>query len=67
MRLGYPREAISHAGSEAEALSQAMTWGQSGDVVLMFSHADRSGSIERLSAARAAGWAPGQPWPPAGE
>jgi cyanophycin synthetase len=66
LRLGYPREAISHAGSEAEALSQAMTWGQPGDVVLMFSHADRSGSIERLSAARAAGWAPGQPWPPAG-
>jgi UDP-N-acetylmuramyl tripeptide synthase len=62
LRLGYPPQAISHAGSEAEALEQAVTWGQPGDVLLMFSHADRSGSLARLAAARDAGWRPGQPW-----
>lgn len=62
LRLGYPPRAISHAGSEAEALEQAVTWGQPGDVLLMFSHADRSGSLARLAAARDAGWRPGQPW-----
>lgn len=60
---GFPPEAIGRAGSEMDAIRQALAWAREGDLLLLFTHSQRSGIISYLEALQSKGWSPGDPVP----
>ncbi|MBA3495864.1 MAG: Mur ligase, partial [Gemmatimonadales bacterium] len=63
VRHGMPVEAVSQPGSEIDAVRDALTWAEAGDVLLLTVHQDRDLVLELLARLRAAGWRAGQPLP----
>jgi len=59
-RLGAPPEAIGRAGSELEAVRQALGWARPGDLLLLTIHAHREEVLDLLKRLQDRGWAPGQ-------
>ncbi len=57
-RVGAPPELHETVPSEAAALDAALAWARAGDLLLLFSHADREGTLERLERLEAEGWSP---------
>ena len=62
-RLGAPEDAIGHAGSELEAIEQALRWAQPGDLLLLISHEDREAVLARMTELETLGWKPGRDLP----
>ena len=59
-RLGAPPEAIGRAGSELEAVRQALGWARPRDLLLLTIHAHREEVLDLLKRLQDRGWAPGQ-------
>ena len=57
-RVGAPEEIHETVASESAALDAALEWARPGDLLLLFSHADREATLERLSQLEAEGWRP---------
>ena len=57
--VGAPESVIGHAGSELEAVRQALEWCRPGDLLLMLSHESRDEILELLAELEAGGWRPG--------
>ncbi len=62
-RLGAPAEAIGRAGSEFEAVRQALGWAREGDLLLLLSHGSRDRVLALLARLAAEGWRPGEAVP----
>ncbi|MGB6337566.1 MAG: Mur ligase family protein, partial [Thermoanaerobaculia bacterium] len=60
---GLSPEAIGRADSEMDAIRQALTWAREGDLLLLFTHSQRSAVISYLQALQSKGWSPGDPVP----
>ena len=58
---GAPDEAVGTADDELEAVNQALSWAQPGDLLLLLILAERDAVLARLATLQAAGWSPGQP------
>jgi UDP-N-acetylmuramyl tripeptide synthase len=55
LRLGAPAEHLSHAGTEVEAVSQALAWARPGDLLLLLVHKQRDEAMAMLNQQRG-GW-----------
>lgn len=62
-RVGAPSEIHETVPSEAAALESALEWAEAGDLLLLFSHADREATLERLTQLETLGWSPGKALP----
>ncbi|QDU65591.1 Mur ligase family protein [Engelhardtia mirabilis] len=65
LAAGAPPEAIAQGGEEFDCVLEALAWSRPGDLLLLFSHAERERTLEYLAALRLGGWSPGQPLPAA--
>jgi cyanophycin synthetase len=57
---GAPAGAIVHFGTELEAVRAAFAWAETGDVLLLTTHAQRDEVIALVERLAAEGWRPGQ-------
>ena len=57
-RVGAPADLYQRVASESAALDAALEWARPGDLLLLFSHADREATLERLEALQSSGWTP---------
>jgi UDP-N-acetylmuramyl tripeptide synthase len=48
LRLGARREDLAHAGTELEAVEQALVWARPGDLLLLLVHTDREEAMAML-------------------
>jgi UDP-N-acetylmuramyl tripeptide synthase len=62
-RLGAPEDAIDVAGSEIDAVRQALQWSRPRDLLLLISHQERASVLELARRLEESGWQPGQPLP----
>ena len=62
-RLGAPDDAIEHAGSELEAIGQALAWAREGDLLLLIAHEERQAVLDRMTQLDKLGWRPGEELP----
>lgn len=62
-RLGAPSEAVTEAASEMDAVRQALSWAEPGDLLVLLSHVARSEILALLDRLTATGWRSGQPLP----
>jgi UDP-N-acetylmuramyl tripeptide synthase len=60
---GYPREAITTAPTELDAVRAALGWAEPGDLLVLGIHQDRRVVMALLDALRGAGWVAGRPLP----
>lgn len=63
LRLGTPRERISRATSEFEAVRAALAWARAGDLLLLPTHAERGRVLALLDELERRSWRPGEPVP----
>ncbi len=57
-RVGAPEDAIGHAGSELEAIHEALAWAKPGDLLLLLVHAERKAVLELMAKLEKEGWKP---------
>lgn len=57
-RVGAPEDIHETVASESAALDAALEWARPGDLLLLFSHAEREATLERLSKLEFEGWRP---------
>ena len=62
-RLGMPASGISVAGSELDAVRDALTWARADDLLLLAVHQDRASVTALLDQMRADDWQAGSPLP----
>lgn len=62
-RLGAPPDIISAAESETDAVRSAFGWAQSGDLLVLLSHAARARTLAFLDRLVEQEWQPGRPLP----
>jgi len=62
-RVGAPPDSLETHGSEMAAIRAALTWAQSGDVLLLTTHAERDAVIALLERLAQRGWTPGNEFP----
>jgi UDP-N-acetylmuramyl tripeptide synthase len=60
---GYPREAITAAPTEIDAVRAALAWAEPGDLLVLGIHQDRRAVMTFLDSVRGAGWTAGRPLP----
>ncbi len=60
---GFPRDGITAAPSEVDAVRAALTWAEPGDLLVLGIHQDRRAVMTFLDSVRAAGWTAGRPLP----
>jgi cyanophycin synthetase len=60
---GYPREAITPAPTELDAVRAALAWAEPGDLLVLGIHQDRRAVMTFLESLRGAGWTAGRPLP----
>jgi UDP-N-acetylmuramyl tripeptide synthase len=60
---GYPRESITAAPTELDAVRAALAWAEPGDLLVLGIHQDRRGVMTYLDTLRGAGWTAGRPLP----
>ena len=60
---GYPREAITAAPTELDAVRAALAWAGPGDLLVLGIHQDRRAVMTFLESLRGAGWTTGRPLP----
>jgi UDP-N-acetylmuramyl tripeptide synthase len=63
MEAGYPREAITAAPTELDAVRAALAWAEPGDLLVLGIHQDRRAVMAFLDSLRGAGWVAGRPLP----
>lgn len=63
IRLGASPDSIDHADSEFEAVRAALTWAQTGDMLLVPLHSERDKVLAFLDRLRNLGWKPGESVP----
>ena len=61
--LGAADEQIQQAGSEPEAVREALLWARPGDLLLLVTHEEREQVLSLLQELSARGWRPGDPLP----
>jgi UDP-N-acetylmuramyl tripeptide synthase len=59
--LGAPSEVIGHAGSEYEAVLDALAWARPEDLLVLPVHSERERVLALLDRLEREGWAPGAP------
>jgi UDP-N-acetylmuramyl tripeptide synthase len=60
---GYPREAITPAPTELDAVRAALAWAEPGDLLVLGIHQDRRAVMTFLDSLRGAGWSAGRSLP----
>ncbi len=58
---GAPPEIYSRCESEIEAVKEALSWAQPGDLLLLLLHAEREATLELLADLSHRDWKPGEP------
>ena len=63
LRLGAAPESVMVTGTELEAIREALSWAQPGDLLVLLTHTQRDEVLGLLGRLRESGWQAGEPLP----
>jgi len=63
LRAGASPEQIEHAQSEVDGVRRALAWAEEGDLLCLFTHAQRDEVLDLLASMQSGGWKPGDALP----